>query len=87
MKIHIYESQTAPVPRRFSAHIESIPESIYLVIYGPSAEIAKAKAQLHLAYRELPPDERKAFDLKGQLDALNSGSVEVLTDDDEDDLL
>lgn len=50
---------------------------------------AKAKANLHLQYRALPSNERKDFDLKGQLAALSGGEIEVVTDvvDDDEDLL
>ena len=88
--IHIYECPTAPAKRRFIAQHEMLKDSLYLVIHGPTAEIAEAKANLHLQYRALPSNERKDFDLKGQLAALNSGEIEVVTDnddDDEDDLL
>lgn len=86
MTIHIYESKTALSRRRFIAQFEMLKDNLFLVIHGPTAEIAKAKAELHLQYRALPPNERKAFDLSGQLEALNDGKVEVL-DEDEDDLL
>ena len=101
--IHVYECLSAPIKRRYLAQCETIPENMYLVIHGPSAEIATAKMNLHLQYRALPPNERKDFDLKGKLEALNSGQdVRVLDDaedpeeelladeqvlDDEDDLL
>lgn len=99
MTIHIYESLTAPSKRRFIAQFELLPENQYLVIHGPTAAIASAKAELHLQYRALPANERKEFDLKGQLDALNGGEVLAVEDpeeelaadeqvlDDEDDLL
>ena len=83
--IHLYECPTAPPKRRWIAQHEMLKDRLYLVIHGPTAEIAKAKANLHLQYRALPSNERKDFDLKGQLAALNSGEIEVVTDNDEDE--
>ncbi len=86
MKLHLYESLTAPPKRRFIAEFELLPEAQYVVIHGPTAEIAEAKANLHLRYRQLPPKERKAFDLQGQLAALNDGrTVEVAAEKSEED--
>lgn len=88
MTVHIYESTTAPAKRRFIAQFELQKDNLYLVIHGPTAEIATAKANLHLQYRALPPNERKEFDLKGQLAALNGGEIEVAeTPFDDEDLL
>lgn len=87
--IHLYECPTAPPKRRWIAQHEMLKDRLYLVIHGPTAEIAKAKANLHLRYRALPPGDRKEFDLKGQLAALSGGEIEVVTDehDDDEDLL
>lgn len=86
--IHIYESATAPAKRRFIAQHELLKDNLFLVIHGPTAEIAEAKANLHLQYRALPPGDRKEFDLKGRLAALNGGEIEVVTDtEDDEDLL
>lgn len=88
--IHLYESKTAPAKRRFIAQFEMQKDNLYLVIHGPTAEIAEAKAKLHLQYRALPPTDRKDFDLKNQLAALNGGEIEVASDyvfDDDEDLL
>lgn len=86
--IHIYESPTAPPRRRFIAQFEVDANNRYIVIHGPTAEIAVAKANLHIAYQALPPIDRKAFDLKGQLEAMNNGAIEFPEDDDDfEDLL
>ena len=89
--IHLYECPTAPPKRRWIAQHEMLKDRLYLVIHGPTAEIAKAKANLHLQYRALPSNERKDFDLKGQLAALNSGEIEFMDasarEDDDEDLL
>lgn len=91
MTIHIYECPTAPAKRRFIAQFELQKDNLYLVIHGPTAEIAEAKANLHLQYRALPPGDRKDFNLKGQLAALNGGEIEFMDasahEDDEEDLL
>lgn len=76
-------SDRAP-KRRYLAQFELLPENAYLVIHGPTAGIAEAKARLHLQYRALPPAERKGFDLKGQLEALNSGEEIKIVEEAED---
>lgn len=79
--IHIYESATAPANRRFIAQAERIKGSMFLTIQGSSAEVVTKKAKLMLEYQATDPKDRKAFDLKGKLSALNGAA------DDEEDLL
>lgn len=75
MTILIYECAEAPPKRRFIAQHERMENSLYLTCHGPTAEIARAKAQLMLDYASLDPKERTGFGLKAKLEALNNGDA------------
>ena len=75
MSILIYEWPEAPPKRRFIAQHERMENSLYLTCHGPTADIARAKAQLMLDYASLDPKERTGFKLKERLEALNGGNL------------
>lgn len=78
MTLHIYECSTAPQNRRFIAQFDQGKNNLHLVIYGPTAELARAKAQLFIDYRAT--DDRKKFNLKGKLTALGEPAYDPLDD-------
>lgn len=73
MSILIYECPDAPPKRRFIAQHERMESNLYLTCHGPTADIARAKAQLMLDYASLDPKERTGFGLKDKLEALSRG--------------
>lgn len=71
MKIIVYKAvDEVEGHKLFSAQFEQVKDNFYVTCHGPTAEIAKAKAQLIIDYQATPPAERKAFDLKGKMAAL-----------------
>ncbi len=75
----LYHCPTAPSNRRWIAQFPRLSDNLYLTVHGPTADIARAKAELLHHFHLLAPQDRKAFDLKGRLALLGGG--------DEDDLL
>jgi hypothetical protein len=79
----LYHCPTAPDSRRWIAQFPRLSDNLYLTVHGPTADIARAKAQLMHEFGQLPPQERKVFDLKGRLAALGGPTEDV----NEDELL
>lgn len=73
--IHIYESRTAPPERRFIAQFDRVKDNLYVTIHGDTPEIAMARAELLAQFQSIPPQDRKAFDLKGRLALLGVSDV------------
>lgn len=78
MSVLIYECPTAPQSRRFIAQFDQMKGNLHLVIYGSTADLARAKAQLMIDYRA--SDDRKKFNLKGKLEALGEPAYDPLDD-------
>ena len=71
MRIVVYKAvDEVEEHKLFSAQFEQSKDNFYITCHGPTAEIAKAKAQLIIDYQATQPGDRKAFDLKGKLAAL-----------------
>jgi hypothetical protein len=83
-EIHIYESLSAPPPRRFIAQFDQSKLNLFMTIHGPTAAIAEGKARLMLDYAALDPAQKTGFDLKGKLADLNGGDAQS---DEYEDLL
>lgn len=77
MTILLYHCPTAPAKRRWIAQYPKIEDNLYLTIHGETADIARAKAELMKQFGLLPPQDRKAFDLKGRLALLGGEPTEV----------
>jgi hypothetical protein len=73
----LYHCPTAPENKKWIAQYGKT-YSLYVTVQGATAELARAKLELLYAHDNLPPNERKGFDLKGKLAALGV---------DQDDLL
>lgn len=68
--IHLYHCPTAPAGRTWIGTSPSVKGATHIVIYGATADDARAKVQLQIEYQSLGPKDRKAFDLKGKLAAM-----------------
>lgn len=77
MTILLYHCPTAPDRRRWIAQYAKLSDNLFITVHGETADIARAKAELMKQFGLVPPQDRKAFDLKGRLALLGGEPTEV----------